>query len=175
MERVLSTRRAALLGAATLLSGFEARAQGVRYEPLFVIARSKNANVVHYDLRVREHGELDRDAPVVAYWLMLAEDGRREGLTWLERRLAYGFDTTFEHGAEALRLRLHAFPRRELLVRRDQSGRFGAEMSIGAHPALLERIFVASDEHGMTPSVRYFDLFGRRRDDGSRVTERILP
>jgi hypothetical protein len=175
MERVLSTRRAALLGAATLLSGFEARADGVRYEALFVIARSKNANVVHYDVRVREHGELDPDDPVVAYWLMLAEDGRREGLTWLERRLAYGFGTTLEQGGDALRLRLRAFPRRELAVRRDRSGRFRAEVSIAAHPAVLERIFVASDEHGVTPSVRYFDLHGRRRDDGSRVTERILP
>jgi hypothetical protein len=175
MERVLSTRRAALLGAATLLSGFEARAEGVRTEPLFSIARSKNANVVHYDARVHERGRLDGDEPVVAYWVMLAEDGRREGLTWIERRLAYGFSATVGHDGGELRLRLRAFPRRELAVRRDDKGHFRAEITLAGAPAVLERIFVASVEHGVTPSVRYFDLFGRRRDDGSRVTERILP
>jgi hypothetical protein len=175
MERVLSTRRAALLGAATLLSGFEARADGARSEPLFAIARSKNANVVHYDVRVRERGRLDRDEPVIAYWVMLAEDGRREGLTWLERRLAYGFSTSLAPGGEEFRLRLRAFPRRELAVRRDENGHFRAEIAILGQAAVLERIFVASVESGMTPSVRYFELHGRRRSDGSRVTERVLP
>ena len=175
MERVLSTRRAVLLGAATLVAGVDARADGVRAQPLFVIARSKNANVVHYDVRVRERGRLDLDEPVVAYWVMLAEDGRREGLTWLERRLAYGFSTSFRAGGDALELRLRAFTRRPLAVRCDENGRFHAEILVGGEPALLERIFVASDERGMTPSVRYFELHGRRRSDGSRVSERVLP
>jgi hypothetical protein len=175
MESVLSTRRALLLGAATMLSGLEARADGVQARPLFVIARSKNANVVHYDARVKESGRFDADAPVVAYWVMAAEDGRRESLTWLERRLAYGFSTAFVGGGDALTLRLRAFPRRELLVRRAQNGYFHAEVPIVGHAATLERIFVASEEGGVTPSVRYFDLIGRRLTDGSRVSERILP
>lgn len=175
MERVLSTRRAVLLGAATLLTQVHARADGVRAQTLFVIARSKNANVVHYDVRVRDGSRLDHDEPVVAYWVMLAEDGRREGLTWLERRLAYGFSTSFRPGGDALDLRLRAFARRELAVRRGENGHFQAELPIGGAPARLERIYVASDEHGVTPSVRYFDLFGRRRGDGSRVSERVLP
>jgi len=174
MERVLSTRRAVLLGAATLFSAVDARADGVRSQSLFVITRSKNENVVHYDARVRERGGLDPDTPIVAYWMMLAEDGRREGLTWLERRLAYGFSTSLRAGGDALELRLRAFSRRPLAVRRGENGQFRAEIVLGGGSALLERIFVASDERGVTPSVRYFELFGRR-PDGTRVSERILP
>src|SRR4051794_4876468 len=109
MDPMLSTRRALLLGAATLMSGVDARADAARAQPLFVIARSKNENLVHYDACVREHGRLDPDDPVVAYWVMLAEDGRREGLSWLERRLAYGFSTNVRAGGDALELRLRAF------------------------------------------------------------------
>lgn len=174
MEATLSSRRAVLLGAATLMSGVAARADAARAQPLFVIARSKNENVVHYDARVRERGRLDADDPVVAYWVMLAEDGRREGLTWLERRLAYGFSTNFRAGGDVLELRLRAFSRRALAVRRAENGVFHAEITLGGSSARLERIFVASDEHGVTPSVRYFDLFGQR-PDGTRVSERILP
>jgi Domain of unknown function (DUF4833) len=175
MERTMSMRRAILVGGATLLTGFETRADTLRAQPLFVIARSKNANVVHYEARVRQNGRLDPDEPVVAYWVMRAEDGRREGLTWLERRLAYGFTTSLEAGGEGLRLHVRAFTRRDLSVRRDGTGHFHAEMPIAGHHAWLERIFVASDEHGMTPSVRYIDLLGRLPGDGTRVSERILP
>src|SRR5258705_13664792 len=60
---------------------------------LFTIARSKNANVVRYQARTRGGG-LDRSHPIDAYWLMLAEDGRREELSWAERKLAYGFSVS---------------------------------------------------------------------------------
>lgn len=41
--------------------------------------------------------------------------------------------------------------------------------------ARLERIFVASEEGILTPSVRYVELGGRRLVDGTRVSERVLP
>ncbi|HTQ07490.1 MAG TPA: DUF4833 domain-containing protein [Polyangiaceae bacterium] len=167
-------RRAVLLGAATLCSGVEALADSVHSEALFVIARSKNANVVHYAARVHQNGRLDPDEPIVAYWIMHAEDGRREALTWLEQKFAYGFTTALAPGGDALNLRLKAFSRRELAVRPDENGRFHAEMTVAARRARLERIFVASDESGLTPSVRYVDLFARL-PEGARVSERILP
>jgi hypothetical protein len=174
MERRIITRRAALLGGATLFAAFGAHADGVRTQPLFVIARSKNANVVHYDARVHASGRLDAGEPVIAYWIMRAEDGRREALSFFEQRLAYGFTTSFAAGGDALRLELHAFSRRELVVRHDENGRFHAETTIAARRARLDHIFVASDERGLTPRVRYLDLFGRL-PDGARVSERILP
>lgn len=124
MKRMQSTRRAPLLGAASLLGGFEARADGVWSRPLFVIARGKNANGVHYDVRVREGGRLDPDAPVVVYWVMLAEDGRREALSLLERRFAHGFSVHFTLRGDALTLCSSAFPRRELAVRIARDGCF---------------------------------------------------
>lgn len=168
------TRRALVLGVATLCAGFDARAEGTRSQPLFVIARSKNANVVHYEARVQRSGRLDRDEPVIAYWVMLAANGRREGLSWLERKFAYGFKASFEPGGDVLRVELTAFSRRALAVRSDENGIFHAEVAISGRRSRLERIFVASDEGGITPSVRYVDLFGRL-SDGARVSERILP
>ena len=48
---------------------------------LFVIEKSTNANVVHYDARIMPDGELDPRQPVEAYWVMAAEDGRKENLS----------------------------------------------------------------------------------------------
>src|SRR5262245_28326244 len=85
-----------------------ADAGSARRQQLFRIARSTNANVVIYDANVDRAGRLVEDAPVVAYWIMLAEDRRRESLTWLENELAYGFEVVGSTAADA-RLRLHAF------------------------------------------------------------------
>jgi Domain of unknown function (DUF4833) len=55
------------------------------YLPLFVIERSTNANVVYYDARVTKSGKLNAEEPVVAYWIMLAGNGRREELNPIEK------------------------------------------------------------------------------------------
>ena len=64
----------------------------IKTSPLFIIERSKNANVVHYDARLTADGKLDPKDPVIAYWVLSAEDGRREELSWIEKKKAYGFD-----------------------------------------------------------------------------------
>src|SRR5882724_644883 len=60
------------------------------YLPLFVIERSTNANVVHYEVRVSKSGAINPIEPVVAYWI-IAGSGRRENLSSLEKRIGYGF------------------------------------------------------------------------------------
>jgi hypothetical protein len=174
MERVHVQRRALLVGAALGSLGIEAQAHTSPTTPLFVIARSKNANVVHYEAHVAAKGALDREHPILAYWLMRAEDGRREGLTWLEERLAYGWSASFDARGELL-IRLRAFSRREIRVFRRETGSFRALARIAGQRALLERIYVASDGGGLTPNVRYVDLFGTTFDDGRHITERIVP
>jgi hypothetical protein len=58
---------------------------------LFRIGRSTNANEVVYLARRGADGALDPDEPLAAEWHMLAEDGHREGLNFIEKLLAYGF------------------------------------------------------------------------------------
>lgn len=136
---------------------------------LFTIARSKNRNVVRYQARLRD-GALDPEDPIEAFWLMLAEDGRREELSWAERKLAYGFSVS---GATRERcvLGLTAFKTRPLVVER-MGQRFGARVSIAGKPAMLERIFVQANEGALLPSVERVDLFGRSLD-GTPLVERI--
>lgn len=136
---------------------------------LFRIARSKNKNVVWYVAR-SAGSALDPQNPVDAYWSMLAEDGRREGLSWAERQLAYGFalsDLT-ERGCW---LRLVAFKERALRVERYQ-GDFRAITRIAGQPCVLERIFVQATEGGLLPSVEYVELFGHSAS-GAQLSERV--
>jgi len=111
-----------------------------RYIPLFVIERSVNANVVHYDAKVAPDGKLDPTQPVIAYWVMGAEDGRRQDLNLLERTRAYGFSTQAQ-GMDTYKLTIVSEKTREILVTHE--GELArAQTRIGGCRAFLRRIFI---------------------------------
>jgi hypothetical protein len=146
--------------------------QALPSRELFTLARSTNANVVKYAVRTGRDARLDLANPVEAYWLMLAEDGRREELTWTERRLAYGLSVASVR-SDGFVLRLAACAERALRVRA-LNGAFVAELPILRQPAILRRIFVQTDARALIPSVRYVELSGLTADR-RLVVERIVP
>jgi len=139
---------------------------------LFTLARSSNANVVKYAVRVGKGGSLHSAEPVEAYWLMLAENGRREELTWTERQLAYGFSVS-DVNAQGCTLHLAACADRELRIR-SANGAYHAELAIAHQPVTLQRVFVQLESSALLPSVRHVEVSGVTAS-GARISERILP
>jgi hypothetical protein len=165
------SRRAVVAGGATLLLP-KAAAGAPVYVPLFHIERNKNANIVQYDAVLASEDKLDPRGPVVGYWVLLAEDGRRDGLTALDRR-AYGFKTAPEQSGSWLRY-LSAAPDRSIRVLRWQS-RWLAQILLRGRSAILQKIYVMADESGVIPRVRWIDLFGTDMVTGQPLTERVSP
>ncbi len=143
-------------------------------EPLFVLARSTNANVVHYDAQLTANGELDSQEPVIAYWVMLAEDGRREGLSWLERQKAYGFTVARDPAGNGYTLTIAALPDRKMTVSKT-GGAARAELVIDGHQAAVEKVFVEASSGMFGPKVKYVELSGKDVETGQELTEKILP
>jgi Domain of unknown function (DUF4833) len=142
------------------------------YRPLFVIERSANANVIHYDAKLRGDGLLDPDEPVVAYWIMAAEDGRREPLTRLERNYAYGF-TVHRDASNAYRMILVSQKDREILIIQNSAG-IHAETKIGGHTAILNKIFVKTRSSGLFRNADYIELYGVDASNHAKCYEKIL-
>ncbi len=142
---------------------------------LFRIGRSTNANEVVYLARRGADGALDPDEPLAAEWHMLAEDGHREGLNFIEKLLAYGFSTDPAPSGGGFVVVLKAKKDRPVkLTLRD--GCPTASLTIAGRPAHLRRIFVQAEEGGgLIPSVAWADLEGVDPATGARVTERVLP
>jgi hypothetical protein len=163
-------RRELIAGFATAaFVGFSSASHATRRDELFRIGRSKNENVVIYEAR-RGPAGLHVPSPVSAYWLMLAEDGRREQLTWAERKLAYGYDVA-DVRPDGCLLTLSACSTRSLRIERANAG-FRAICSIAGQRAVLERIFVQASEGALLPSVQHVDLFGKSLG-GSPLSERL--
>jgi len=169
------SRRGFSLGAAAWIAlAAPPRALADQRHTLFVIGRSLNANVVHYEARLNAEGELDRERPLLAYWMMHAEDGRRESLSWLEWQFAYGWSIVTRVEARRLELRLTAFPQRSVLVRVDTARNTRAEVRILGRDAVLQRIFVQLGAAG-GPTVRCIDLYGTELAGGRALCERLEP
>lgn len=155
-----------------LLAGLAA-AEGTN-TPLFVIERSKNANVVQYDARLTAAGTLDAKQPVIAYWILKAEDGRRESLNMVERMKAYGFDIKPDPAGKFWVMTLVADRKREITVRQTAGG-VRAEMPIGGRPSILEKVYIDSTDGKLLPKVNFIEFSGTDQATGEKTREKIIP
>ena len=128
------------------------------YQNLFIIERSTNANVVHYDAKIGKDGAFDPKEPVVVYWVMAAEDGRRQSLSALEKMFAYGFTIRRDSSGQSFWMTLVSQKRREIHIYQE-GGKVRAVILIGSQAAYLSKIYVQARKSGLL-GVDYVELFG---------------
>jgi len=144
------------------------------YLPLFIIERSINANVVHYDAKLSDDGNLDPQEPVVAYWIMAAKDGHRQELNLLERVKAYGFTVHPDASGKFYHMELVSQRRRDIHVYRDGDV-VRAETLIAGQPAYLQKVFVSARHLVLLPTPEYVEMFGIDVKTGAPRSEKLLP
>ena len=157
---------------AAMVATAQAASVGDIQIPLFVIERSVNGNVVHYDARLKD-GKLDPQQPVVAYWVM-GESGRRQELNVLERLKAYGFSIWPDKQPDAFRMTLVSDKKKEIRVIHTDSG-VHAQAQIGRCSAYLQKIFIESKKSWMINLPEYAEMIGNDVQTGAECRERVTP
>jgi hypothetical protein len=135
---------------------------------LFVVRRSANRNTVYFDLPLQVS---DEQQPLQIYWRLFQGDGRVEPLSWLERRLAYGYEVTQGRKRDVIRVTFAACPERPIEIHLGADPQ--AILSIGGVPSVLREVYVTADETGLIPSVKCVDLVGTAVGTGLSRRERI--
>ncbi len=166
------------MALAAALAPAQSRAQASvpsleSYVPLFVIEHSSNANAVHYEAKLK-NGKLDPQQPVVAYWVMAAENGRHQDLNLLEKLKAYGFDIRPDSEPGAYRLTIVSDRKKEIHVFR-MGNTVRAAVKIGGCDAYLERIFIAVKKSWPLNLPDYAEMFGSDMATGAPCHERVSP
>ena len=148
-------------------------ASGDKAGHLFFIERSKNKNLIQYDIRLTENRDLPDSRPVNAYWIL--ENGRREELNSIEKKYAYGIVSQEGLDKDKFKIILAAFKRLEIIVER-MNDSFKAVISINGRESILQKIYIKSEEtRAGLPKVLYVDLFGRIKETGLPIRERLTP
>lgn len=141
--------------------------------PLFKIERSKNKNIVQYDICVSEKGDVVDPKPVIAYWVL--ENGKRSDLNFIQATLAYGIESQEKLGENKYRIVVVAMKDRNIMIEKSAKG-YMAIILISGKESILEKIYVESEERMLgLPKVNYVDLFGRNLQTDVSVKERIIP
>ena len=142
------------------------------HQRLFVIERSKNANIVCYDARIHSDGKLNAKEPVIVYWLLKALDGRRDGLSFFDKK-AYGFEVKALENNTGFIMNLAPFKKRDIsIIKIGQS--IKARMLIAGFESILKKIFVSATDKNLIPKVNYIELFGTNIRTGKATYEKIL-
>ena len=141
--------------------------------PLFVIEHTSSPNAVHYEAKLRD-GKLDPRQPVVAFWVMAAENGKHQELNLLERVKAYGFDIHPDRDPDAYRLTIVSDRKKEIHVMH-VGNTVRAAVKIGGCDAFLEKIFIASKKAFVLSLPDYAEMFGTDMSTGAPCYERVMP
>lgn len=140
-------------------------------QQLFVIERSKNANIVVYEARLDDTGALLPDSPVVAYWKLNATTGKKEALNMLDKR-AYGFSMKKE--GEKHQVVMAAFKKRPIQLITD-GNTVRAQITINGIQSWLTKVYVMAKDKEVLPKVEYVELFGNAVDGGQKTYEKLIP
>ena len=138
--------------------------------PLFYIERALNANIVRYDARLDSNGSLDRKEPVIVYWVLNAEDGRRKDLNIIDRKQAYGIKVKQGVTQGEYLLTIVSFKDRPIRVFMND-GLVRAEMDINGSPAFLERVFIQTT--GAFSKPKFIEFYGKDVTTGEERVERV--
>jgi hypothetical protein len=167
--------KALVLGLAALGPVFGSAPAATCPPHLFVIERSKNANLVVYDANLTASGALDAKSPVTVYWILNAKEGQREELNRVERNRAYGFDIAPGKESGTYSLTLEAGKNHPFVVAIRQGCPVVLD-TIDGRESILDKIFVKEKSGGgLNPAVETVQFFGRDAADGSLRTETIVP
>jgi hypothetical protein len=166
-------KKALWLFALLALLAAAATAQ-IKTSPLFIVERSKNANVVHYDAQFTDDGNLDPKEPVIAYWVLLAEDGRRKKLSWIERKKAYGFTIESDRSGNSYKMTMVAVPEHQITVKQEKDA-VRAETDIDGRRAVLEKMYINTTNGLLGPKVLSIEVYGRDLQTGEKLYKKLLP
>ncbi len=171
VSTLLLTMAVALSSILILPSASTCLAICKKAEHLFVIERSKNRNIVHYDICIGDDNYPANTEPVVAYWIL--ENGTREDLNKLEREYAYGITEYRKLGKDSVRIILASMKQRAITIKKIGE-KYRATILINGKESILERVYVKSHELMIgLPRVESVDLYGRTKGEGLPVSERI--
>ncbi len=141
---------------------------------LFVIERSKNANVVKYDAIITDDGKINEQKPVDAYWLLYAyKNGEREELSAFDKK-AYGFKVKYNKETKNFDFVLNAVKDKPMILGLYDSVA-KVVIKINNIDCFLNKVYIESKDGTFgIPKVSYYELFGSEVKTGNSQQQKIL-
>ncbi|MBE0663360.1 MAG: DUF4833 domain-containing protein [Bacteroidales bacterium] len=140
---------------------------------LFQIGRSRDANEIHYVASLDCEGNLVAENPVDIYWIRHTEGGRREPLTWVQNKYAYGIKY-LEISSQKAVFQFVSYPSRTFSIQKSDQGRYNVYTSFENRKFALTRIFVQIENGSFWfPQITRVELSGIDEQTRQYIVESI--
>ncbi|MDL2290215.1 DUF4833 domain-containing protein [Paludibacteraceae bacterium OttesenSCG-928-F17] len=138
---------------------------------LFHIERNKDADIICYDLIVKDN-VIDTEMPVHVYWDRITQDDKLDELNKIQKSLAYGVDVDKISDNEVSFI-LKAYKERMVTaVYNQESNTAYAQLLIDGKQARLNKIYFYA-VGPLYESVVYVELHGKDIETGKKLYEKI--
>ena len=142
---------------------------------LFKIDRSRDQDIVVYDVRLDSQGKLDTSSPISVYWKKLSRDGIFEPLTGIQKKFGYGikFQRIGEYSAE---FKFVSSLDRIFELRKSGDDHYRVYTFSEGNKVEVKRLYIHfEDDSFWFPEISRIELVGLDTDKGSMVYESIIP
>ncbi|TDQ06372.1 DUF4833 domain-containing protein [Pedobacter metabolipauper] len=142
---------------------------------LFYLQRDPNINTIICQLNVDKKGELNREEPILVYWMRYEDVGNeKKDLTYIQKKFAYGIQTK-ELAKDQYELRFVSHKKLPLyLVRSSDDKKFHVYVTVNNKKLQVDRIFIRIEGGSFwLPNVKYVEIKGTNTETNALVTERI--
>lgn len=141
---------------------------------LFYLQRDPNTNTIICELNVDSDGDLDKKEPIKVYWIRYGEKGEKEGLSYIQRKFAYGIQTK-DIGNEQYELKFVSYKKFPMyLVKSAEDKKYHVYVTVNKKKIQLERIFLRIEGGSFwLPNVKYVELKGINTATKTQTIERI--
>ena len=137
----------------------------VSYKHLFYLQHSLSRNAVIFEAQFDASGMLRKDEPVTAYWIMFEKGRKKEALTKIEKKLAFGTNSyELHHTFFDFEVKLNAYKDKPIYLRQISPFKAEAYMNIDHETVKLDHVFVRANFSGFFLHVEAIELFGQNDD-----------
>ncbi|HEC41300.1 MAG TPA: DUF4833 domain-containing protein [Bacteroides sp.] len=140
---------------------------------LFEIERSRDADVVMYDVNLDSSGNLDAAKPISIYWKKHTESGRLAAITSIQKKFGYGIKIQ-DLRENTVDFEIVSYKDQVFQLRKTFGGRYRVFTSSQGKEIEVTSLYIKfEDDSFWFPTVSRVEVQGIDTDRGSQVSETI--
>jgi hypothetical protein len=142
---------------------------------LFTILRNKDSNEIIYEVNPDKNGGLNQKNPINIYWIKHNKGSRKETLSMLEKKLAYGINYQ-KINTETTHFQLVSYPNKTLILKKFENEKFKVLADINGEQAELTKLFIhINGGTFLLPKITSIEIHGINIHDRKNTKEIIRP
>lgn len=142
---------------------------------LFHIGRSRDANLIKYDINLNSNGTINTEKPINVYWIKYTNGSKVEGLSYIQEKWAYGIKY-ISITNEEVKFQFVSYSGRTFVLKKVNGDKYKVITYLDKKGVELKRIHIQIDGGTfMLPKISYVNMYWKDPFKENEGVETIKP